>query len=170
MWDESFETVVGVASQNTQVKWAKMGMWETGDMVVSIPEESPAWDIGGQFDRVITLNGLDGFSDVFTHGATTERLRLPINQVERVFWFAADKVTIVDGGIPVFDANGRMSWPDGGEPPIGTQYTITGDIFSEYYMLDAFPSDRNEHQGMRLPKRIVLRKFDLFGRVSRTPV
>jgi len=26
------------------------------------------------------------------------------------------------------------------------------------------PSDRNQHGGMRLPRRVVARRFDLFGR------
>lgn len=169
IWDEAVETVVGVANQQTQVKWAKMGQWEAGDMVVSLPESSEAWDWGGQYDRVVTLNGLDGFSDVYQRGAPSERLRLPINSITRVYWLSADRKSVIEGGIPVLDDRGRPSWPNGGEPPAGMRYSISGDRFSEYYMLDSFPSDRNEHQGMRLPKRVVLRKFDFLGRAARTP-
>lgn len=167
LWDEPIEIVMGVASQATQVKWAKMGMWEHGDMVVVIPENCPAWDNSGQFDRFITQDGLDGFSEVFTHGAPNEKLRVPVNSVMRCFWFdPADPSQIVEGGIPHIDKHGRPTWTEG-EPPPGVQYSITGDRFSEYYMLDAYPDDRNQHQGMRLPKRIVLRKWDLYGRSSR---
>lgn len=167
IWDAPEEMVVGVASQDTQMKWAKLGQWEHGDMVVSLPEDQPAWDWGGQYDRVTTLDGLDGFSDVLVHGAPTERLRRFPKSIERVFWLNDTRTGFIEGGIPEVAANGRLTWPNGGEPPAGKQYTITGERYSEYFMLDAYPSDRNEHKGMRLPKRIVLRKFDLFGRAAR---
>ncbi|WP_288076741.1 hypothetical protein, partial [Pseudomonas sp.] len=60
IWEKGVETTVGIATQKTQERWAKLGMYETGDMVLSVPENSPMWDRGGQFDRVMTLNGLDG--------------------------------------------------------------------------------------------------------------
>lgn len=169
LWDAPVEMVMGIASQSTQIKWAKMGMWEHGDMVVVLPENCEAWDYGGQFDRFITKQGLDGFSEVLTRGAPSERLRMPVNSIMRCFWIEpGDPVRIQEGGLPVIDAKGRPSWPNGGEPPPGMQYSLTGDRFSEYFMLDSYPSDRNEHRGMRLPKKIVLRKWDLYGRAART--
>ncbi|MCT9846743.1 hypothetical protein N7563_22010 [Leclercia adecarboxylata ATCC 23216 = NBRC 102595] len=169
VWDTPVEMVMGIASQSTQIKWAKMGQWEHGDMVVVIPENCLAWDYGGQYDRFITQEGLDGFSEVLVRGAPTERLRVPVHEVFRCFWIdPTDKTKVVEGGLPVIDANGRPSWPNGGEPPLGTSYSVTGDRFSEYFLVDAYPDDRNEHRGMRLPKRVVLRKWDLYGRAART--
>ena len=169
IWDKPVSMVMGVASQSTQVKWSKMGQWEHGDMVVVIPENCPAWDNGGQYDRFITQQGLDGFSEIQTRGAPSERFRLPINSITRCFWIdPLNPRGVVDGAIPVIGDDGRPSWPNGGEPPPGVQYSISGDRFSEYFMLDAYPDDRGEHRGMRLPKRIVLRKWDLFGRAART--
>lgn len=171
LWDAPVEMVMGIASQKTQIKWAQMGMWEHGDMVVVIPENCPAWDEGGQFDRIVTKNGKDGFSNVLVRGSQTERIRMPINSITRCFWIdPANPARIIEGGIPAWDESGRLSWPDGGEPPLGQQYSISGDRFSEYFMLDGFPDDRNQHRGMRLPKRVVLRKWDLYGRASRQQV
>lgn len=170
IWDKGVETVIGVASQKTQERWAKLGMFEVGDMVLVIPECSVMWDRAGQFDRVTSLNGLDGFSEVLTRGAPNDRLRYQVNSITRVFWRnPKDPRVIVEGGIPTVDEHGGLTWT-ANEPPPGVSYSITGDRFSEYFMIDGFPSDRNQHSGMRLPKNVVLRKWDLFGRGARTPV
>ncbi|HHA3594123.1 TPA: hypothetical protein ACODIZ_003650 [Salmonella enterica subsp. enterica serovar Newport] len=169
VWDQPVPMVLGIASQKTQIRWEKLGQWESGDMVVVVPEDCPAWDNAGQYDRIITQHGLDGFSEVLTRGAPTERIRMPVHSVQRCFWIDPnDSTRIVEGVIPEMDANGRPHWPNGGEPAPGTQYSLTGDRYSEYYLLDSYPDDRNEHRGMRLPKRMVMRKWDLFGRAART--
>jgi hypothetical protein len=59
---------------------------------------------------------------------------------------------------------GNLSWPNGGGPPIGVTYSLTGTKFDEYFIFLNLPSDRNEHEGARLPKKVTLRKWDLFGR------
>lgn len=169
VWEAGIETVVGIANQKTQERWARLGMYEAGDMVLVIPENSPMWDGGGQFDRVLTMNGLDGFSEVLTRGAPTEKLRVPVNSISRVFWRnPKNPAQLVEGGIPNVDERGRLSWTEK-EPPAGVSYSITGDRFSEYFMFDGYPSDRNQHSGVRLPKNVVLRKWSLFGRGARTP-
>lgn len=170
VWDQAVKMVVGIASQKTQERWAKLGMFEVGDMVLVIPENCPMWDRGGQFDRVTTLNGLDGFSEVLTRGAPNERLRFQVNKINRVFWRQpSDPTVMVEGDLPTVDAGGLLAWGDNAPPP-GVTYSISGDRFSEYYMVDGYPNDRNQHSGMRLPKNIVLRKWDLFGRGARTAV
>jgi hypothetical protein len=167
VWDDGIQTTVGICTQKTQERWSKMGFYETGDMVITIPENSPMWAAAGQYDRVLTLSGLDGFSEVLFHGAPTEKLRMPIHLIYRVFW--KDPVTkqIVEGGIPSFDNAGNLRWVSG-EPPLGLPYSVTGDRYSEYYMFDMFPSDRNEQGGMRLPKNSVLRKWDVMARAGQS--
>ncbi len=169
VWEKAVPTVVGIASQKTQEKWARSGMYETGDMVLSIPGCSPMWESGGQFDKVTTLNGTDGFSEVLFHGKPTERLRYAVKIITRVFWKGSDG-SVVEGGIPAVDATGALSWPNGGEPPAGVGYSISGERYSEYFMLDAYPEDRNQHRGsVKLPKNVVVRKLSLYNHNSRTP-
>ena len=43
-------------------------------------------------------------------------------------------------------------------------YSLTGKKFDEYFIFGQYPSDRNQHSGMRLPRKLVARKWDLFGR------
>ena len=162
IWDSPIETITGVANQATTAEWAQSGQWESGDMVLSIPQSSPLWD-AGQFDRVVMLNSDDVFSQPLVRGAPTERLLFAANAITRVFWLHATTRLIAEGGIPTIDANGIPSW-ETGAPPVGTTYSITGTKLNEYFIWGKYPSDRNEHAGMRLPKRTIMRKWDLFGR------
>lgn len=164
IWDKPVDTVAGIARQETLAEWMKAGLWESGDMVLSIPQASPLWD-AGQFDRVTMLNATDTFSQPMVRGAPTEKFLFKPLTINRVFWLAQGTRELVEGGIPVMDANGVPSWPGGvGEPPPGASYSITGTRYDEYFIFQGLPSDRNQHQGMRLPKRVIARKWDLFGR------
>jgi hypothetical protein len=165
IWDEPIKTVVGVASQATVAQWAKFGQWETGDMIVSVQESSPLYD-AAQFDRVVMLNATDAFSQPLTRGAPTEVLKFALAKLNRVFWLnPADRNQIIEGAIPVVSTSGELSWTGGvGEPPPGTTYSITGEKFSEYFVFNNLSNDRGEHSGARLPRKIVLRRFDLFSR------
>lgn len=165
LWNPPIETVTGIASQKVEAEWAQSGLWESGDMVLSIPQSSQLWD-AGQFDRVTMLNSTDVFSQPLVRGDVTERLLFQPVSIMRCFWLSPeDRNVIVEGRPPVVDVNGNLSWTGGlGEPPPGIIYSLTGTKNSEYYIFGAFPSDRNQHQGMRLPKKVVARKWDLFAR------
>lgn len=167
IWDAAQPTTVGFASQKSQLEWAKLGLWISGDAVVVIPEDSAMYDMS-QYDHVVMLNSTDNFSKVLTHGAVTERLLVTVKAFTRVFWLDGSS-NIVEGGLPVVATDGSLSWPNGGEPPANTQYSLNGSRYSEYYCLGPFASDRNEHRGARLPKRVVLRQWDLFGRTVNQP-
>lgn len=164
IWDDPVDTVAGIARQETLAEWMKAGLWESGDMVLSIPQASPLWD-AGQFDRVTMLNATDTFSQPMVRGAPTEKFLFKPLKIDRVFWLHPQTREAVEGGIPVVGANGVPSWAGGvGEPPPGASYSITGTRYDEYFIFQGLPSDRNQHQGMRLPKRVIARKWDLFGR------
>lgn len=161
LWVPSVDGTAGMSGQNIQLKWAQFGQWQEGDAVVTIPENSALFEMG-QFDRVTMMNSTDYFSMPLIHGDAKEKLYEPIEKITRVFWLDVNKA-IVEGGIPVVNADGTLTWASGA-PPVGTTYSITGTKYSEYFCFSGYPSDRNEHFGARLPKRVVLRRFDLFGR------
>lgn len=163
LWDPPIETVVGVANQETVAQWQTFGLFETGDMVVSLPQSSPMYDEISLFDRVTMLNSSDVFSQPLTRGAPSERLIFPVMNVTRCFWLDPVTRLVVEGGLPTVDASGRLTWATG-EPPPNTTYSLTGNKFSEYFVFSKWPSDRGEHQGARLPKKVILRKFDLLNR------
>lgn len=161
IWDTAVDAVIGIAGQKTQLQWAQFGMWENGDAVLTVPENSPAYN-AGQFDRILMLNSTDPFSLSLTRGQN-DKLRMAVEAVNRVFWLNTAGTAIVEGGIPSVADDGTLTWASG-EPPPGVTYSINGTRFSEYFIWGPYLSDRNEHSGMRLPKRVVARSFDLFGR------
>jgi hypothetical protein len=163
LWGPGTRALAGVASSNVQQQWAKFGRWEQGDMVLSIPEDSPLYEIG-MFDRVLCETSTDNFTLAMIRGAPSERMHGAVKEFTRVFWFDNNE-NIVEGGLPTVDVNGRLTWADGA-PPGGKAYTIEGVKYQEYYCFGPFSNDRNKHAGMRLPRRMVLRKFDLLGRGS----
>lgn len=163
IWNAPVESVVGVSQQNVNPEMIAAGIYDKGDMTMTVPESSPLWD-AGRFDRVVLLNSTDVFSQPLQRGAPTERLIFTPASIDRCFWLHPQTRQVVEGGLPVVDGNGMLSWPAGGEPPLGTTYSLTGTRFDEYYIFDHLPSDRNMHSGVRLPKRVQMRKWDLFGR------
>lgn len=163
LWDAAIETVAGVPSQSTAAKWGVPGMWEDGDLALSIPQSSPMWN-AGLFDRVLMLNSQDVFSQPMKRGSPTERLLFSVASLQRVFWLDPTTRLAVEGSLPVVDVNGNLSWPNGGAPPAGMVYSLTGQKYDEYFLFQNFPNDRNEHSGAKLPKKAQLRKWDLFGR------
>lgn len=165
IWNDPIETVCGVSKQDVTPELIAAGLFDSGDLQLTIPSSSPMWAGAGRFDRVVLLNSTDVFSQPFTRGAPNEKIIFTWEKIDRCFWLHPVSRTVVEGGIPVVAANGTLSWPGGvGEPPPGVTYSLTGTRFDEYYCLDNLPSDRNEHSGATLPKRVVMRKFDLFGR------
>lgn len=164
IWVEAVEMVCGVSKQDVTPEMIAAGLFDSGDLVLTVPENSPMWSSAGRFDRITLLNSTDVFSQPLTRAAPTERIIFRVAVVDRCFWLDPVTRQIVEGGLPEVDADGRLSWPNGGEPPPGTVYSLSGQKFDEYFIFDSLPSDRNMHSGMRLPKRIQLRKWDLFGR------
>jgi hypothetical protein len=155
------DSVIGVTQQKINPKWQEFGNYEQGDVTLSIPADSPLYEIG-RFDRVMLMNATERFSRIYTHGQN-ERLDVPVVEITRVFWLNEDKTAQVEGGIPTFDGAGNLTWSSG-EPPAGMQYSIAGTRHVEYYVWDELPQHRNEHSGATLPKKVPARRFDLFGR------
>lgn len=163
LWTAPKEVTAAVASSNVQLAWARMGNYQTGDLVVSIPNTSGLYYIAMN-DRVTALTSTDQRSTVLVRGAPNERLVGAVKSVHRVFWLDANSLD-VEGGIPVVDAvTGRLAWPAGGEPPAGKPYSIDYVRYAEYFCLSSFSNDRAKHGGLPLPRKMVLRFFDLLGR------
>lgn len=163
IWEPPVGSVVGVASQKVLTQWMASGQWENGDTILSVPQSSPLWDAAGQYDRVTMLNATDVFSQPMTRGAITERLLFVPASIERVFWLHPQTGVIVEGGKPAVSPDGLLTWTSG-EPPTGVNYSLTGRKYHEYFVFGELPGSRNQHGGMRLPKKMVARKWDLFGR------
>lgn len=161
-WPNTVDATAGVASQKVQQSWAQFGLYQQGDTVLSVPENSPIYE-AGQFDRLLAVNTEEQFSLRLLAGEE-DRLFGTIIAVTRVFWLSLDDTAIIEGSIPAIDATGNLTWPDDDGPPAGTSYSVSGSRKQEFFIWGDYPANRMEHMGARLPKRLIARKFDLFGR------
>lgn len=157
-WAGAMPGIVAVAGRDVQKNWAAFGRWDAGDVVISIPSDSALYGIG-EFDRVVlenrtepfSLNVVDGYNDMS---------RMIVVSVERVFWLD-EAGAVVEGALPVVQPDGSLSWPS--PPPDGVTYSVTGRRKAEHYVFYEMPADRPHHAGAALPRKVVLRRFDLFG-------
>lgn len=156
-WGDEICGYAGISGMDVQKQWFDFGMAELGDVVITLPSDTDMYDMA-QFDRVVMTNSTQPFSVVLKRGEECLLFR-PVS-VDYVTWFKNG--VIVQDGKPVIEG-GKPKWISGG-PPDGTIYTIGGRRHPEYFMYQDFPQDRAHHHGARLPRKVVLRKFDLFGR------
>lgn len=161
IWGAATPTSSAVASSSSQQQWAKNGLYQQGDLVLSIPQSSALYDIT-QYDRVVQLTSTDDFSLPLVRGAPTERLHGRVKEITRVFWLNGS--TAVEGSIPTVADDGTITFPGSGAPPAEKTYSISGNRYAEYFCFGPFSNDRMKHGGLRLPRKMVMRKFDLFGR------
>jgi len=159
LWESAVTGIAGVPSQRVQREFAKLGQWESGDMMLTVGSDSPLYGMGER-DRVMQLNGDDPFSINLRKGYN-DRLPWTVKQIDRVFWIVG--TDLVDGGIPTQQPDGSLLF-NTGAPPAGVPYSVTGKKYSEYFVFQEFPTDRGHHFGAKLPLRVQLRRFDLFDR------
>jgi hypothetical protein len=159
LWVAPVAGVAAVPSQKVQREYSKIGQWESGDMILSIPSDSTLYGIAER-DRVVQLNGHDPFSINLRRGVN-DRLPWRVRSIDRVFWIAG--AALVDGGPATQQENGILAFT-GVAPPAGSTYSVTGSKFSEFFVYRDFPTDRGHHFGKKLPVKVQLRRFDLFGR------
>lgn len=162
MWNAAIEGVAGVTQQQVNPSFQDFGTMEQGDLTLSVPSDSVLYGMG-RFDRVTLLNSTDVFSRTLTRGANDQLSDLTAESITRVFWLNPAGDAIVEGGIPAVSSSGVLTWASG-EPAAGVQYSITGRRFSDYFVWEHLPSNRNEHMGVALPKKVQIRLFDLYGR------
>jgi len=159
VWDDALPCNLALSGQKIQRQWADFGAWENGDVVVTIGSDSPVYK-AGEFDRITLEDSSAPFSITKIHDGS-ERLPFKIVVIDRIFWLD-DESNIINGEIPTVDVDGSLTWIV--SPPSGIQYSITGRRRPEYYMYQEFPQDRAHFQGAALPRRVVLRSFELMSK------
>ncbi len=166
IWSPAVGSRAGVSGMKVQREWASFGEFASGDVVVSVGSDTPLYACG-ENDRVIFTDSSAPFDLVLTQGDGQERVRQPVVAFDRCFWLSDDNQSIVPGDLPMQGADGFLSWAAGAAaPPPERQYTVTGRARPEYFMFKDLGQDRAHYGGLALPRKLVLRKFDLFGRGS----
>lgn len=181
LWADPVAARTGVAGRTVQREWAQFGSWEAGDVVVSIPSDSPLYAIG-PYDRVQFLQRSEPFSINLVAGVNigssagpisasgpvsptasvshaTARLRFPVNRIDHARWIVG--ANLIEGTVPTVSDDGTLHWPDGTAPPDGASISLTGRRRAEFFCFPESPFDRPHYQGLTLPRRVVLRRFDL---------
>lgn len=130
---------------------------DAGDVMLVIPSDEPIYAIA-EFDRVVMTDRTEHYSVTKTRGRL-EKLRFDPLTVDHAEWLDDD--AIVNQLPTSFDRNGAV-WASGG-PPQGAAYALTGTRRPEFYCYLNLPLDRPHQGGDPLPRRVVLRRFDLLA-------
>lgn len=160
LWGDAVTGTAGVVSQSRLRNYATFGVWDADDMMLSIPSDSPLYAMG-QYDRVEAKNRTEPFSINFIRGLN-DKIHFDVVSLERCFRLDAQE-NIVELPLPTINPDGSFSWASGA-PPAQAQFSLTGRRRPEYYCYLELPTDRPMQQGSPLPRKVVLRRFDLFGR------
>lgn len=160
-WAAEVDCRVGLQMVNNKKGFAAFGQWEPGDALLTIGSDQACY-AASHMDRFRALNSTSTFSVNLTRG-DSDIVRGTIQSISRVFWTTADGNAIVDGGIPVVNADGTFTWPDNDGPADGKVYSITGVRYDEFFAYMQIPSNRPMSAGAALPKKLPVRKLDLFS-------
>lgn len=148
-WGSAVVGTVGVSGQKVQQQWAKLGMYESGDQVLTVPSDSPVYSAGG-FDRLTMNNSSVPFSRVLGYTENSSLLDIGAISIERVFWLNSMNAA-VEGAIPAIANDGTLTWTAIGvarflatTPPVadvaipaGTVIRVTGQTSGYVTQVDA---------------------------------
>lgn len=137
-----------------------LGHYAEGDLLLTIPSNSFLYEMG-QFDLVLLLDSTQPFSMLLTSGVS-DAITFPPTSIERVFWRVNG--VDVDSAARAVTADNKINWETNAAPPAGVQYSVTGRWMPDYFVYQDIPIERAHHFGERLPRKVVVRRFDLYGR------
>lgn len=161
-WGDPVTGISGIAGQKIQRQWADFGIWEPGDVVLSIPSDSPMYAMGA-YDRVIMLDSTEAFRITRRRGVDDIR-PFPVASIDRVFWLDANE-NAVEAIPPTVSLSYELNFGASSTSLLnGQQYSMSGRKHPEFFLFQDLAQDRSHHLGKDLPRRVVLRRFDLFGR------
>ena len=159
IWQAAVAGRVGVSSMHAKRQYAAFGIFEAGDLLLTLPSDSPLYAMG-QFDQVRLTGATQPFSVILDRGVQDD-LQFSPDSIDRVFWISgANLVESLAREVTGLQIN----WGAHAQPPVGQKYSVTGRWNPDYYVFQELPTERAHHGGLPLPRRVVLRRFDLFGR------
>jgi hypothetical protein len=158
LWGPAVAARAGVSGREVQKQWVNFGQSDVGDVVLTIPSDDPLYAIG-PYDRALFLNRTEPFSQNIVKGVN-ERINFKVVSLERVLYISGED--LIDAPLPAILDDGTLDWA-GVELPDGVTFSIAGRRHTEYYCLKNTPFDRPHHAGAALPRKVVLRRFDLYA-------
>jgi hypothetical protein len=163
-WGQNIPAHAGVVGAKAMRAFGDFARWEDGDVVISIPSNSPLWG-AGENDRVIFTDGHEPFQIQMTRNQGVS-VPFAAERIDRCFWLGPNGSAVIECSLPRVDPSTRaLNWADQSTAPDpGAQFTLSGRKRPEYFLYKDIPVSRGHFMGLALPKRAVLKKFDLFGR------
>jgi len=156
--------IIGTSGMSIQRAWSSMGLYESGDQVITIGNDSPLYGVSNG-DRVLLINSSIPFEVNLDHTGTEifPYSFESIQSIAKVFWISGSSYAY--STIAINSTTNRVEWT-ANEPSINTQYTVLGRRNPEYYAYMDYPVDRSHFHGLPLPRRIVLRNYEVARRFS----
>lgn len=158
-YDPPVAAWTSLAGMKVVREWANFGEFEMGDLVATIPSDSPLWGVG-ENDKVSFTDSSEPFSQIVMGGVDV--LPFQAISIDRIAWRDPTTLGLVEGGIPAQNDDNSLTWAGNG-PPVGTQYSVSGRRNPQYWCFRDLVTDRAHSGGLALPRRVVLRKFALAG-------
>lgn len=159
-WGAAIATQAGIVSHDIARKYAPQTVLDAGDVMLVIPSDQAIYQIG-EFDRVLMTDRSEPFSLNLIAGVNA-KLRFTPTTIDQVAWLDAEG-EIVEGNPPDYNDAGMLVWAGEDGPPAGVTFSVTGRRHPEYFCYLTLALDRPHHSGEPLPRRVLLRRFDLFG-------
>lgn len=159
IWQAPVAGRIGVSSMASKRQYAAFGIFEAGDLLLTLPSDSPLYNMG-QFDIVKLTGATQPFSIILDHG-TRDEFQFTPEHIDRVFWI--DGANIIESDARDV-ADMRIVWGAHTQPAAGRKYSVTGRWNPDYFVFQELPTERAHHGGLPLPRRVVVRRFDLYGR------
>ncbi|MDR3517130.1 MAG: hypothetical protein P4M00_15055 [Azospirillaceae bacterium] len=163
IWAPPVAAWTGITRMRIVREAVAFGAWLSGDEILTIPADSPLY-AAAEDDRVVMTDSSEPFSLLLTRGVD-DALVFTVVTIDSCGWLAADGQSIVAGSLPMVAGDGSLSWPIGQVgPDAGMQYSLRGRRRPEYFIFKELIRDRAHFGGKALPRRVVARRLDLWGR------
>ena len=163
VWDAGVVTKIGVQALQTQRKFAAFGEWEKGDMLATIPSDSPAYAVG-EYDRFVIEKAELRLSSILTKGLNDRLKYATIKSLDRVWSIQGTVAVDYYAGKDFALSGNAIVWSPSATLPDGTQYTVRYFAVPEYFVYLTLPQDRMQSD-LDLPKKVPLRLMELFHQV-----
>ncbi|MDO8357313.1 MAG: hypothetical protein Q7U76_13060 [Nitrospirota bacterium] len=161
LWAAPIACSIAVEGMTTHREYAMTTECEKGDLVATLPSNSPAYQ-AGEYDRLTLTQSSIRLNHILVRGTNDKlRYRSPI-AIAQVFGLVNGVKTLL---LPTADytLSGQTIVWNSPRLPVGSQYSVLYTANPEYFVYKELVMDR-PHGGRSLPRKVHLRLMELFGR------
>ena len=162
---------IGVSGVTFTKQFAQFGEWDRRDMIATVPARDASGALLeiygiGDFDRVTLVDSVVRQSFVGQRGQADTVPERTIRAVTDAFGLHNGAKVPLEDGTDFRVTGNTVEWLSSALA-VGEGYTLRYVASPEYFVWTSIEQPRAHDLGKALPKRVVLRSFDLFGRDKR---